>query len=78
MKDNKKNLSDYQKLVDIALSNPALSVKYFPPFEMINQAVEELGEMANLHEISLEQALQVKLQKFEKRDVKRFAKKAKK
>lgn len=110
---NKKQLTlkDYQKLVDKLLSNPDLSVKYFPPFEIINQMTEELGEiarevahlhghkkkkegevtegltaelgdmlfaiicMANSERISLEKGLQMKLEKFKKRDVDRFSKK---
>ena len=46
MNKKKPTIDDYQKLVEKLLSNPKLSVKYFPPFEMINQAVEELGEVA--------------------------------
>lgn len=99
-----------QKLVDKLLSNPQLTVKYFPPFEIINQMAEELGEvsrevahlhghkkkktgevtegleaelgdllfamicLANSENLSLERGLLSKLEKFKKRDVKRFSK----
>jgi NTP pyrophosphatase (non-canonical NTP hydrolase) len=111
MNKKKPTLDDYQKLVDKLLSNPDLSVKYFPPFEIINQMVEELGEiarevahlhghkkkkvgektegleaelgdqlfamicLANSEGLSLDKGLQMKLDKFKKRDVERFAKK---
>lgn len=111
MKNQKLNLEDYQKLVDKLLSNPDLSVKYFPPFQIINQMAEEVGEvarevahlhghkkkkvgektegleaelgdllfamicLANSEGLSLERGLQMKLEKFKKRDVARFRKK---
>ncbi len=46
MKIKNPNLDQVQSIVDDLLSNPNLSVKYFPPFEIINQMAEELGEVA--------------------------------
>lgn len=110
MEQGTHTLASAQKLVDELLSNSDLSVKYFPPFEIINQMAEELGEvareiahlhghkkkkvgektegltaelgdllfaiicMANSEGISLNEALQMKLDKFQKRDIERFRK----
>lgn len=47
------NFSEAQKIVDDWVSNPNFSVKYFPPFEIIAQLSEEVGEIsreiAHLH-----------------------------
>lgn len=37
---------ELQKIVDDWVSNPKYKVKYFPPFEILAQLSEELGEIA--------------------------------
>lgn len=37
---------EIQKIVEDWVSNPKYTVKYFPPFEMLTQLSEEVGEIA--------------------------------
>lgn len=47
MENNKpESLEEMQKIVDDWVSNPAYSVKYFPPFQICAQLMEEAGEVA--------------------------------
>lgn len=110
MENQNKTLEDVQKEVDELLSDPNLSVKYFPPFELVNQMTEELGEiarevahlyghkkkkkgekteglkaeigdllfaiicLANSEGVSIQEAYDMKIKKFEDRDQERFRK----
>lgn len=40
------DLQEMQKIVDDWVSNPKYKVEYFPPFEIIAQLAEEVGEVA--------------------------------
>lgn len=46
--ENKKpeSLEEMQKIVDDWVSNPDYTVKYFPPFQICAQLMEESGEVA--------------------------------
>ena len=50
---NNLTLKNAQDIVENWVSNPDFTVKYFPPFEMIGQLTEEVGEVsreiAHLH-----------------------------
>lgn len=39
-------LKQMQEAVENWVSNPDFSVKYFPPFEMVGQLAEEVGEVS--------------------------------
>ena len=43
---NNINLKDAQNIVEEWVSNPNFTVKYFPPFEMVGQLIEEVGEVS--------------------------------
>lgn len=50
---NDLTIKRIQEIVEEWVSNPDFSVKYFPPFEMVAQLTEEVGEVsreiAHLH-----------------------------
>lgn len=50
---NDLTIKRIQEIVEEWVSNPNFSVKYFPPFEMVAQLTEEVGEVsreiAHLH-----------------------------